>query len=138
MSSDLTAEKENLMALLYPSRFWWNSFNRFFLKVFLLEGYHSRNTEMKQKMAERVCSLNIVDRLPMLDDQLFKRIRKDLHSPQFRSQILKDEVQGRAKTYTQKLENGDMTLFTEMNRLFVPVALDKKVGAPFIILACSI
>lgn len=135
MADSFSAEREMLMAKLYPGRFWWNNLDRLFLKYFLLDTYHGRSVEMKYKMSERLGGLNVVDRLPLLDDPIFLRMRENLASAKFRTEVIKDELSSRAQTYATKAMNGDMTLFTEVDKLIVPSVLDHQACAQFVSMA---
>lgn len=133
-----STEREALLAKLYPGRFWWNSFNRFFLKNLLLDSYHNRNTEIKKKMAERLCGLAVVDRLPLLDDPIFTKMKENMNSSSFRSRVLKEELDSRVSTFAKKAEAGDMSLFKDVDKIIIPGVLDKEIAAEFVQLACSL
>jgi hypothetical protein len=133
-----SADREAIMAKLYPGRFWWDSFNRFFLKNLLLDTYHSRNTEIKLKMAERVCGLNLVERLPLLDDPIFSKLKGNMASATHRSKVLNEELESRTRDFALKTKTGDMTLFTEVDKLLIPAVLDKEVASRFVHFASSL
>jgi hypothetical protein len=128
-------EKERLMAKLYPNRAIFSNINRLVVTKLLFNDFHGRSIDLKDKMSQRMLCLSVVDRLPLLDDPIFPKLRPDIRSEEFRKAVILRELHDRITVYSWKALKGDMTVFRHLNRTILPATLEKEDSAALVNLA---
>lgn len=86
-------------------------------------------------MADRMLTVSIVDRLPLLDDPIFEKMRVDIRSEEFRKKVVLNELNDRVTVYAWKVHKGDMSVFGQLTNMIVPATLERQETASFVNLA---
>lgn len=134
-SGSLSEERERLMAKLYPSQAIFGRLNRLIVGRMMFNGFHGRSSDLKSKMADRMLTVSIVDRLPLLDDPIFEKMRVDIRSEEFRKKVVLNELNDRVTVYAWKVHKGDMSVFGQLTNMIVPATLERQETASFVNLA---
>jgi len=124
----LREQKELFLHRLEPGKYWWNTLYKSMIMSILSNQYHDRQSEIRRQLQDRLFLVYSCQRLPLLRDPIFTKIRQDPTSQHHREQVMDEEIAERMSSFKSKLNSGDLSLFEDIPKVLIPFTLQDEDG----------